>query len=67
MAYGVDIPGMYRRAAEIVDKILHGAMPTDIPVESPTTFKFVINLRTAKALGLSVPYSIQLLADEVIE
>jgi putative tryptophan/tyrosine transport system substrate-binding protein len=67
MAYGVDIPDMYRRAAEIVDKVLHGAKPADIPIEQPTTFKFVINLKTAKALGLSVPYSMQLLADEVIE
>ena len=67
MAYGADIPDMCRRAAEIVDRILHGAKPADIPVEAPTTFKFVINLKTAKALGLTVPYSVQLLADEVIE
>jgi putative ABC transport system substrate-binding protein len=58
---------LYRRAAEIVDKILRGAKPADIPVEQPTTFEFVINLKTAKALGLGVPYSMQLLADEVIE
>jgi putative tryptophan/tyrosine transport system substrate-binding protein len=58
---------MCRRAAEIVDKILHGAKPADIPVEQPTTFKFVINLKTAKALGVAIPYSTQLLADEVIE
>ena len=56
-----------RRAAEIVAKILRGAKPADIPVELPTAFKFVINLKTAKALGLNVPYSMQLLADEVIE
>jgi len=67
LAYGVDISDLYRRAAEIVDKILRGAKPADIPVEQPTTFKFVINLKTAKALGLSVPYSMQLLADDVIE
>ena len=67
MAYGVDIPDLCRRAAEIVDKILRGTKPADIPVEQPTTFKFVINLKTAKALGLAVPYSMQLLADEVIE
>lgn len=67
MAYGADIPDMCRRAAEIVDRILRGARPADIPVEAPTTFKFVINLKTAKALGLTVPYSVQLLADEVIE
>ena len=67
MAYGVDVPALYRRAAEMVDKILHGAKPADVPVEQPTTFKFVINLKTAKALSLNVPYSMQLLADEVIE
>lgn len=58
---------VYRRAAEIVDRILRGAKPADIPVEAPTAFRFVLNLKTAKALGLSVPYSVQLLADEVIE
>jgi putative ABC transport system substrate-binding protein len=67
MAYGVDIPDLCQRAAEIADKILRGAKPADIPVELPTTFKFVINLKTANALGLTVPYSMQLLADEVIE
>jgi putative ABC transport system substrate-binding protein len=67
LAYGVDIPDLSRRAAEIVDKILRGAKPANIPVEQPTTFKFVINLKTANALGLTVPYSMQLLADEVIE
>ena len=67
MAYGVDISDLCRRAAEIVDKILRGAKPADIPVEQPNTFKLVINLKTAKALGLTVPYSMQLLADEVIE
>jgi len=67
LAYGVDFPDLCRRAAEIVDKILRGAKPANIPVELPTTFKFVINLKTAKALGLTVPYSTQLLADEVIE
>jgi len=67
MAYGVDIAELCRRAAEIVDKILRGAKPADIPVELPTTFRFVINLKTAKALGIAVPYSTQLLADEVIE
>jgi putative tryptophan/tyrosine transport system substrate-binding protein len=67
LAYGVDFSDLCRRAAEIVDKILRGAKPANIPVEQPTTFKFVINLKTAKALGLAVPYSTQLLADEVIE
>ena len=67
MAYGVDIPDLCRRAAEIVDKILRGAKPADIPVEQPNTFKLVINVKTAKALGIDVSYSMQLLADEVIE
>ena len=67
LAYGVDIPDLCRRAAEIVDKVLRGAKPADIPVEQPNTFKFVINLKTAEALGINVPYSMQLLADEVIE
>jgi putative tryptophan/tyrosine transport system substrate-binding protein len=67
LAYGVDFLELCRRAAEIVDKVLRGANPANIPVEQPTTFKFVINLKTAKALGLTVPYSMQLLADEVIE
>jgi len=67
MAYGVDIPALCRRAAEIVDKILRGAKPADIPVEQPNAFELVINLKTAKALGITVPYSMQLLADEVIE
>jgi putative tryptophan/tyrosine transport system substrate-binding protein len=67
LAYGADFPDLCRRAAEIVDKILRGATPANIPVEQPTTFKFVINLKTAKALGLTIPYATQLLADDVIE
>jgi len=67
ISYGPDFKEMCRRAAEIVDKILRGAKPADIPVELPTTFRFVVNLKTAKALGITVPYSTQLLADEVIE
>jgi putative tryptophan/tyrosine transport system substrate-binding protein len=66
-AYGVDIPALCGRAAEIVDKILRGTKPADIPVEQPTTFKLVINLKTANALGITVPYSMQLLADDVID
>ena len=67
MSYGVNYPAQFRRAAELVDKILRGAKPGDIPVEQPTKFEFVINLTTAKAIGLSVPESILLRADEVIE
>jgi putative tryptophan/tyrosine transport system substrate-binding protein len=67
MSYGPNVRDMYRRAAEIVDKILRGARPADIPVEQPTKFEFVLNLRTAKALDIDVPASVQQLADEVIE
>ena len=67
MSYGPNFSDLFRRAGEIVDKILRGAKPADIPVEQPTKFEFVINMKTAKALGLTVPYSMQLLADEVIE
>jgi putative ABC transport system substrate-binding protein len=66
MAYGVDPLVLFRRAAEYVDKILRGAKPFDLPVEQPTKFKLVVNLRTAQALGLTLPESILLQADEVI-
>ena len=58
---------MYRRAADLVDKILRGTKPADIPVEQPTQFRLVVNLKTAKALGLTIPESFLLRADAVIE
>jgi putative tryptophan/tyrosine transport system substrate-binding protein len=67
MSYGPNVPALYQRAADYVDKILRGAKPGELPVEQPNKFDFVINLNTAKVLGIDVPYSMQLLADEVIE
>ncbi len=67
MVYGPNIPDNFRRAATYVDKILKGAKPADLPVEQPTRFEFVINLKTAKALGLTFPPSIMVRADQVIQ
>ena len=67
IAYGPNIPASFRRSAAYVDKILQGAKPADLPVEQPTIFELVVNLETARAIGLTVPASILLRADEVIE
>jgi putative ABC transport system substrate-binding protein len=67
MSYGPNLSDLFRGAANMVDKILRGAKPGELPVEQPTKFDLVINLTTAKALGLTIPESFLLRADEVIE
>ena len=67
MSYSINQNEMYRRAAFYVDRILRGAKPADLPVEQPTKFELVVNLRTAKALGLTIPESFLLRANELVE
>ena len=67
MSYGVNYAELYHRAATFVDKIFKGAKPGDLPVEEPTNFELVINLKTAKALGLTIPQTLLLRADQVIQ
>ena len=67
MFYGVNVPDLGRRAATYVDKILKGAKPGDIPVEQPTTFEFIVNLKSAKQIGLTIPPKVLAQADRVIK
>ena len=67
MSYGLNVPALFQRAGELLDKILRGTKPADIAAEQPTTFRLVVNLKTAKTLGLDVPPTLLAIADEVIE
>jgi putative ABC transport system substrate-binding protein len=67
MSYGPSLPELFRRGATYVDKVLKGTRPSDLPVEQPETFELVINVRTAKSLGLTIPPSLLVRADQVIE
>ena len=67
VSYGVEVGDLYRRAAAYIDRILCGATPAELPVQGPTKFELVINLKTAKALGLTIPTILQMTADEAIE
>lgn len=67
ISYGPNFPDLFRRAGDFVNKILRGAKPADLPIEQPTKFDLVVNLTTAKALGLTIPQNVLAVANEVIE
>ena len=67
LAYGASLPDLYRRAAYFVDKILRGVKPAELPVEQPTKFELIVNMKTAKAVGLTIPPSLLLRADQLVE